>query len=99
MKKKSLIIYLIILQFFFCGFLVVVLNSTIASSNTCNNYDLKSSVVDFSNVTVVSDGFNSSYWNDDSSYNPAIAVDSSDKVHIVWADETHGVWGADYEIM
>ncbi|MHA1235140.1 MAG: hypothetical protein ACTSQL_08660, partial [Promethearchaeota archaeon] len=64
-----------------------------------NNYDLKSSAVDFSNATVVSDGFNSSYWNDGSSNDPALAVDSSDKVHAVWEDLTDGVWGYDTEIM
>jgi len=99
MKKKSSIIYVLIFLFFFCGILAVALNPTIASSSTYNNYDLKSSAVDFSNATVVSDGFNSSYWNDGSSFDPAIAVDSSDKVHAVWEDVTDGVWGFDTEIM
>ena len=99
MKKKSLIIYVLIFLFFFCGLLVVALNPTIASSNTSDYYDLKSSAVDFSNATVVSDGFNSSYWNDAGSYDPAIAVDTSDKVHLVWEDYTDGVWGVDAEIM
>jgi len=98
MKKKSLIIVTLIFQFFFCGLLVVALDTTIASSSTYDYYDLKLSSVDFSNATVVSDGFNSSYWNDAGSYNPAIAVDS-DKVHLVWEDYTDGVWGADAEIM
>ncbi len=99
MKKKSLITYFIILQFFFCGLLVVALNPTIASSSTYNNYDLKSSAVDFSNATVVSDGYDGIYWNDASSVDPVIAVDSSDKIHLVWQDFTDGVWGADTEIM
>ncbi|MHA1509600.1 MAG: hypothetical protein ACTSO6_12955 [Promethearchaeota archaeon] len=98
MKKKYLIIVTLIFQFFFCGLLVVALDPTIASSSTYDYYDLKLSSVDFSNATVVSDGFNSSYWNDAGSYNPAIAVDS-DKVHLVWEDYTDGVWGADAEIM
>ncbi len=99
MKKKSLIIYVLIFQLFFFGLLAAVLNPIIASSSTSNNYYLKSSAVDFSNATVVSDGFNSSYWNDGHSYDPSIAVDSSDKVHTVWEDHTDGVWGADTEIM
>ena len=73
MKKKSLILYVLIFQFFFCGLLVVALNPTIASFSPGNNYDLKSSAVDFSNATVVSDGFNSIYWNDGDSGDPAIA--------------------------
>ena len=99
MKKKSLITYFIILQFFFCGFLLSTLIPTIASSSIYDYYDLKSSAVDFSNATVVSDGFNSSYWNDAGSYDPAIAVDISNSVHVVWHDLTDGVWGADEEIM
>jgi len=99
MKKKSLITYFIILQFFFCGFLVVALNPTIPSSSTYNYYDLKSSAVDFSNATVISDGYGGSYWNDGSSEYPAIAIDSNDKIHAVWLDKTDGVWGTDVEIM
>jgi len=99
MKKKSLIIYVLIFQLFFFGLLAAVLNPIIVSSSVSNNYDLKSSAVDFSNATVVSDGFNSNYWNDGHSYDPSIAVDSSDKVHAVWEDHTDGVWGADTEIM
>ena len=98
-KKKSSIIYVLIFLFFFCGILAVALNPTIASSSSSNDYGLRSSAVNFSNATVVSDGFNGTYWNDGSSYDPAIAVDSSDKVHAVWEDITYGVWGFDTEIM
>ncbi len=52
-----------------------------------------------SNATVISDGFNNSYWNDDESYNPLIAVDSIDAIHVAWYDYTDGVWGVDIEIM
>jgi len=99
MKKKSLIIYFLIFQLFFCGLLAVALKPTIASSSSCNNHDLKSSAVDFSNATVISDGYNGSYWNDGRSINPAIAIDSTNTVHAVWQDDTHGVWGIDAEIM
>ena len=53
----------------------------------------------WSNVTIISDGLNDIYWNDRSSYDPAIAVDSNDQVHVVWEDYTDGVWGIDTEIM
>ena len=99
MKKKSLIIYVLIFQLFFCGLLTVALNPITVSSSTRNNYDLKSSAVDFSNATVISDGYNDIYWNDEDSGDPAIAVDSSDKVHAVWNDDTNGAWGTDIEIM
>jgi len=53
----------------------------------------------WSNATVISDGYGGSYWNDGDSWHPAIAVDSSNAVHVVWYDDTHGVWGIDTEIM
>jgi len=53
----------------------------------------------WSNITVISDGFAGSYWNDGGSYDPAITVDGNDTVHIVWWDETEGIWGAGLEIM
>ncbi len=99
LKKKSLIIYFIILQFFFCGLLFSTLNHITASSSTYDYYYLKSSAVDFSNATVISDGYDGTYWNDGKSYDAAIAVDSSDRVHVVWEDYTDGVWGTDSEIM
>jgi len=98
-KKKSLIIYFIILQFFFCGLLLGTLNYKTVSSSSYDYYNLKSSMGDFSNAIVISDGYNGVYWNDGNSYETAIAVDSSDRVHAVWADETDGVWGTDVEIM
>ena len=99
MKKKSLIIYVLILQFSFCGILLSTLSPTIASCNICNNYDLKSSAVYFSNATVISDGYDGIYWNAGRSHHPSIAVDSSNAVHAVWEDGTDGVWGTDEEIM
>ena len=99
MKKKTLIIYTSIFLLFFCGLLTVALNPTIAPSSTYDYYGLKLSAVDFSNATVVSDGFNNTYWNDGSSYDTSIAVDSNNNLHVVWEDDTNGVWGADTEIM
>jgi len=51
----------------------------------------------WSNATVISD--DSSGWNNEDSKFPSIAVDSSDNLHIVWYDNTNGIWGNDYEIM
>ncbi|TFF93398.1 MAG: hypothetical protein EU543_03720 [Promethearchaeota archaeon] len=53
----------------------------------------------WSNVTVISDGYGGSYWNDGYSSDPAIAIDSQNKIHVIWEDDTEGVWGTDYEIM
>ncbi len=53
----------------------------------------------WSNITLISDGFSGIYWNDGESEEPSIVVDSNDIVHVVWQDNTPGVWGGDYEIM
>ena len=53
----------------------------------------------WSNATVISDGFNGIYWNNETSQSPSIAVDSDGVIHVVWWDGTDGWWGSDYEIM
>ncbi|MFW9877134.1 MAG: hypothetical protein ACFFG0_28930 [Candidatus Thorarchaeota archaeon] len=53
----------------------------------------------WSNVSVISDGFGGTYWNDGSSYTPSIATDNSGNIHVVWRDDTDGSWGADAEII
>ncbi|MBD3227465.1 MAG: hypothetical protein GF329_04680 [Candidatus Lokiarchaeota archaeon] len=53
----------------------------------------------FSNATIISDGFLGSYWNDESSSIPEIAIDKNDILHVIWEDQTDGKWGSDQEIM
>ena len=53
----------------------------------------------WSNATIISDGQNSIYWNDGTSNDPEIVVDSNDRIHVVWEDTTDGGWGTDSEIM
>jgi len=48
---------------------------------------------------VISDGFQSSYWNDGESYSPTIATDDNGNIHVAWQDDTDGPWGTDREIM
>ncbi|MFX1313840.1 MAG: Ser-Thr-rich GPI-anchored membrane family protein [Promethearchaeota archaeon] len=55
--------------------------------------------IGWTNATVISDGFNNIFWNNDSSVNPKIAIDSKDKIHVIWVDYTNGLWGTDTEIM
>ncbi len=90
-------------QLLLWGVFSLILSSTPVSyqndTRTSEFFNLKSSAVDFSNVTVISDGFGGVYWNDDDSYTPAVAVDSSNTVHAVWGDLTDGPWGTDIEIM
>ena len=51
----------------------------------------------WSDIMVISD--DGTNWNDGDSYNPSIAVDETDKVHVVWDDTTDGAWSTDWEIM
>ncbi len=103
MKKKSVITKFLMAQLLLWGVFSLILSSTPVSSQDVTrireSLNLKSSAVDFSNATVISDGFGSIYWNDDGSSNPAVAVDGSNVVHVVWDDETDGAWGTDFEIM
>ena len=73
------------------------------NSKPLNNYNgnikPQSSLINYSNVTIVSDGFNGSYWNSGNSFSPSIAVDSKGNLHAVWHDYTNGKWGTDSEIM
>ncbi len=52
----------------------------------------------WSNATAFS-GVGVNSWNDGTSRYPAVAVDPSGDVHVVWEDNTVGEWGADYEVM
>ncbi len=58
-----------------------------------------SSSAEWSNATVISDGFEGIYWNDGTSYDPSIAIDNNGNVHVVWDDGTVGPWGNDGEVM
>ncbi len=54
----------------------------------------------WSNITVISDGFNNEYWNNGDSQNPSIAINNDDgTIHVVWEDGTDGIWETDIEIM
>ncbi|MBN1214438.1 MAG: hypothetical protein JXA99_03245, partial [Candidatus Lokiarchaeota archaeon] len=62
-------------------------------------YASSSNGVTWSNVTVISEGYNGVYWNNGGCGDPIIAIDSINKIHIVWYDFTIGSWGNDGEIM
>ncbi len=103
MKKKSIITKFLMAQLLFWSVFSLILNTIPVSSQTVTrtsgSFSLKSSAVSFSNATVISDGFNGVYWNDDDSWNPAVAVDSSNIVHALWYGSTDGPWGTDLEII
>ncbi len=64
-----------------------------------DSIELNFSSIDFSNATIISDGFLGVYWNNDDSYFSDIAIDSSDVIHVIWEDDTDGIWGWDSEVM
>ena len=51
-----------------------------------------------SNISVISDQINGSFWNIGQSIYPDIAIDSLDRILIVWEEHTNGTWGTDCEI-
>ena len=51
----------------------------------------------WSNATIISD--DGTYWNNESSWGPSIGVDGNNKIHVIWTDDTNGIWGSDVEIM
>jgi hypothetical protein len=55
------------------------------------------SVVGWSEAIIISDDI--THWNNGHSRNPSIAIDSMDFLHVVWDDDTNGIWGNDVEIM
>ncbi|MBN1214658.1 MAG: winged helix-turn-helix transcriptional regulator [Candidatus Lokiarchaeota archaeon] len=55
--------------------------------------------ISWSNATVISDGFDGIYWNNGVSTYPDMVIDNSNTIHIVWEDETDGIWGSDTKIM
>ncbi len=52
---------------------------------------------EWSNWTVISDSVTK--WNVGSSFDPDVALDENGTVHVVWVDDTPGIWGTDWEIM
>jgi hypothetical protein len=53
----------------------------------------------WTNVSVLSDGYNGVYWNHNESTDPAIALDPlNGMMHVLWDEETEGTWGIDKEI-
>ncbi|KKL78123.1 hypothetical protein LCGC14_2027980 [marine sediment metagenome] len=103
MKKISVKHTFIMLQLLLLFVFSIILSSTPVSfqnfNGTNKEFNIKLSTANFSNISVLSDGFSGIYWNDATSFSPAIAVDSSDAVHVVWDDHTDGIWGVDREIM
>jgi hypothetical protein len=57
-----------------------------------NNLNLGLSAQNTENVTIISDGYNNTYWNDGWSEIPEIAADGSGNIHVVWMEYTAGIW-------
>ena len=54
----------------------------------------------WSNTTVISDGYGGEWgWNTEGSYSPSITIDGSGNLHVVWSDDTPGIWGSNRQIM
>ena len=54
----------------------------------------------WSNATVISDGYDDVWdWNNETSGDPSIAVDLLGNVHVVWDENTDGIWGTAKQVM
>ncbi|KKM43599.1 hypothetical protein LCGC14_1562760, partial [marine sediment metagenome] len=97
--KMSILLFSISLLSIFS--LIQTFNLSIFLGQEKNNdvQNLKSSFIDYTNATVISDGYGGIFWNDGFSQYPAIAIDDSGKTHVVWEDSSTGPWGTDNEIM
>ena len=101
-KKQYLNLFLTIILFLLVISTLTIKQPFSSLINPRRNYDFqnfKLNEVEYSNVTVISDGYMGSYWNDQSSGMPDIAIDPSGIIHVVWEDDTDGIWGTDHEIM
>jgi hypothetical protein len=101
MKRQNL--HILITAFMFIFFLTFTTRTLIEFNGAVsipdeNTYKLKSSAIINSNATIISDGYNNTYWNDKNSEDPVVAIDQDGIIHSVWHDGTNGIWGTDYEI-
>ena len=100
MKKRDLTIGILIFLFLNCFTSIILLSNQ--SQNNIESTALKASNIKYENATIISDGYNGTYWNNEWSQQQAIAVDNSGTIHVVWSDETEGPWNDgiwDSEIM
>jgi len=94
-RSISILIFLVIIW----GFFSVVSDISEPSYNFGDFFNVKTSFSNNTNTTVISDGFEGTYWNDGFSAIPSIATDNSSNIHVAWHDTTDGPWGSDREIM
>jgi hypothetical protein len=91
MKKQNIVKSILILFILFFG-LNIILNFNLIIQYPNNiqnsfNQELKTSSVPWTQPTVISDSRNGTInWNTGNSLNPAIAVDISGNIHVVWED-------------
>ncbi len=98
-KLESILAMHLIFSVIFISILNNSMYPICISSLSENFDDFKINTLNWSNATVISDGYNGTYWNNDYSTSPAIAVDDNGTIHVVWSDSTNGRWGSDTEIM
>ena len=98
-RSISILIYLIIIWGFFSMVKFDISGLTYNFGDFSESINVKASSSNYTNVTIISDGFGGTYWNDGYSREPSIATDNSGNIHVVWVDDTAGPWGIDWEIM
>ncbi|MBY9005987.1 MAG: hypothetical protein KGD63_04445, partial [Candidatus Lokiarchaeota archaeon] len=96
MEKKKLLVLGIILPLI----LGYYINISCRLNSISNNYQtnrIKESIIYYNNLIIISD--DNTNWNNDDSHAPSLALDNNGREHIVWEDDTDGIWDTDTEIM
>ena len=105
MKKWLILIILLVnfsyIQFIFTNSIYYTNQSIdikIKKSSSPINFMLNDDIMGITQYSLFMVSENESFWNNDSSSFPHIAIDKDHNIHVVWEDNTN-VWGTDSEIM
>ncbi|MBY9006588.1 MAG: hypothetical protein KGD63_07495, partial [Candidatus Lokiarchaeota archaeon] len=96
MEKKKLLVLGIILPLILGYYINISCRLNSISNNNQTNR-IKDSIIYYNNLIIISD--DNTNWNNDDSHVPSLALDNNGREHIVWEDDTDGIWDTDTEIM
>jgi len=91
MKKQYIILSLL--------FTLIIIIPILKHEDLSSQNIIKTNSTKYFNTTIISDGEEGIFWNNGNSETPAIVIDNSNNIHVVWVDTTEGIWGNDTEIM
>ncbi|TXT60344.1 MAG: exported protein of unknown function [Promethearchaeota archaeon] len=99
LKKRKTIFTICLVSFLFFSNLLVGHSQIFADFKPNKLIQTNDGGLFYSNATIISDGHNGIFWNDDICASPKLVADNEGRIHAVWHDYTAGPWGTDIEIM